>query len=121
MKQFLTLCTKNVHFTYDHTIYQQNNEVTMGSPLGPVLSEIFMVELKNSLVPTLNESMTLWQRFIDDTITFVKNDSIAYVLDQSNNFHKRIQFTYEVEHSNKLPFLDVLLIKNANNLDTKPI
>ena len=69
-----------------------------------------MVKRKNSLVLILNESMTLWRRFIDDTITFVKNDSI-YVLDQLNNFHKRIQFTYEIEHNNKLPFLDVLLKK----------
>ena len=72
MKQLLTLCTKNVHFTYDNKVYQQNDGVAMGSPLGPVLSGIFMVELENSLVPTLNQSMTLWQRFVDDTITFVK-------------------------------------------------
>ena len=91
----------------------------MWSPLGPVLSGIFMVELENSLVPKLNESMTLWQRFIDNTITFVKNNSIAYVLDQLNSFHEQIQFTYEVEHNNKLPFLDVLLIKNANKIDTR--
>ena len=90
----------------------------MRSSLGPVLSGIFMVELENSLVPKLNESMTLWQRFIDNTITFVKNNSIAYVLDQLNSFHEQIQFTYEVEHNNKLPFLDVLLIKDANKIDT---
>ena len=116
MKQLLTLCTKNVHFTYDNKVYQQNDGVAMGSPLGPVLSGIFMVKLENSLVPTLNESMTLWQRFVDDTISFVKNDSIAYVLDQLNSFHEQIQFTYEVEHNNKLPFLDVLLIKNPNKI-----
>ena len=40
--------------------------------LSLVLSGIFMVELENSLVPTLNQSMTLWRRFVDDTITFVK-------------------------------------------------
>ena len=79
---------KNVHFTYDNKVYQQNDGVAMGSPLGPVLSGIFMVELENSLVPTLNESMTIWRCFVDDTITFVKNDSIAYVLDQLNSFHK---------------------------------
>ena len=59
IKQLLTLCTKNVHFTYNNTVYQQNDGVTMGSPLGPVLPGIFMVELENSLVPKLNESMTL--------------------------------------------------------------
>ena len=109
---------KNVHFTYDNKVYQQNDGVALGSPLGPVLSGIFMVELENSLVPTLNESMTLWRCFVDGTITFVKNDSIAYVLDQLNSFHEQIQFTYEVERNNKLPFLDVLLIKNANQIDT---
>ena len=109
---------KNVHFTYDNKVYQQNDGVAMGSPLGPVLSGIFMVELENSLVPTLNESMTIWRCFVDGTITFAKNDSIAYVLDQLNSFHEQIQFTYEVERNNKLPFLDVLLIKNANKIDT---
>ena len=105
MKQLLTLCTKNVHFTYDNKVYQQNDGVAMGSPLGPVLSGIFMVKLENSLVPTLNESMTLCQRFVDDNITFVKNDSIAYVLDQLNSFHEQIQFTYEVEIITNCPFL----------------
>ena len=51
-------------------------------------------------------------------ITFVENDSIVYILDQLSNFHEQIQFTYEVEHNNKVPFLDVLLIKNANDIHT---
>ena len=111
MKELLTL-----RFNYDNNVYQQNDGVAIGSQLGPILSGIFMVELENSLEPALNESMTLWWRFVDDTITFVKNDSIAYVLDQLNSFHEQIQFTYEVEHNNKLPFLDVLLIKNPNKI-----
>ena len=90
----------------------------MRSSLGPVLSGIFMVELENSLVLTLNESITLWQRFVDGSIMFVKNDNIDCTLDQLNSFHEQIQFTYEVEHNNKLPFLDVLLIKDANKIDT---
>ena len=108
---------KKVHFTYDNTVYQQNDEVAMVSPLSPVLSGIFMVKLENDLVRALNKSMTLWH-FADDAITSVKNNTIVYVLDQLNNFHERIQFTYEVEHNSKIPFLDVLLIKNANNIDT---
>ena len=51
-------------------------------------------------------------------ITFVENDSIVYILDQLSNFHEQIQFTYEVEHNSKVPFLDVLLITNANDINT---
>ena len=106
-----------MHFIYNNAAYQQDDGATMGSLLGPVLSGIFMVELENSLIRTSNESMTLSQQFVDDTITFVKNDSIAYVLDQLINSKSQIQFTYEVEHNNKPPFLDVLLTKNASNMD----
>ena len=45
MKQLLTFCTKNMCFTYDNEVYQQNNGVAMRSQLWPVFSEIFMVEL----------------------------------------------------------------------------
>ena len=45
MKVLLTWCTKNVHFTFDNRIYEQNDGVGMGSPLGPVLGCIFLVKL----------------------------------------------------------------------------
>ena len=57
-------CTKNVQFTYDNTVYHQNDGVVTelfvftGTDL--VWNIYFMVELENSLVQTLNESMTLW-------------------------------------------------------------
>ena len=47
----LILCTKNVHFTFNEEIYKQMDSVTMGSPLSPVLADIFMVELENNIVP----------------------------------------------------------------------
>ena len=88
MRKLLTLFTKKCAITYDKTVYQQNDGADKGSPLGPVLSGTFMSELENSLVPTLNENMALWRRIIDGTITFVKNDSIGYILDQLNSFHE---------------------------------
>ena len=40
MKELLLLCTKEVHFAFSHGIYQQNDDVAMGSPLGPVLARL---------------------------------------------------------------------------------
>ena len=54
MKDMLILCTKNVHFSMNGDIYLQIDGVAMGSPLGPVLAGIFMVELERSLVPKLS-------------------------------------------------------------------
>ena len=44
MKKFLTLSTKNVHFTLNNKIYVQNGGVVMGSHLGPILANVFIVE-----------------------------------------------------------------------------
>ena len=69
MKHLLILCTKNVHFTYNNNTYIQNDGVAMGSPLGPVLAGIFMVDLERNILPTLSDVMTSWKRYVDDTIS----------------------------------------------------
>ena len=46
IKELLNLCTKSVHFAFHGNIYVQNDDVSMGSALGTVLANIFMVELE---------------------------------------------------------------------------
>ena len=79
-KDLITLCTKNVLFTFNNEIYQQRDSVAMGSPLGSLLAGITMVELENSIVPKLNSHLHFWKRYVDDTLTIVKEESINHVL-----------------------------------------
>ena len=44
MKDLITLCTNNVPFTFNNEIYRQSDGIAMGSPLGPVLAGIIMVD-----------------------------------------------------------------------------
>ena len=53
MKEMLTLCTKNVLFTYNRNIFVQTDGVAMVSWLGPVLADIFMIELEKTLLPDI--------------------------------------------------------------------
>ena len=50
MREMLLLCTKKAYFSYNHDIYIQRDGVAMGSPLGPVFSGIFMMNLEKLLV-----------------------------------------------------------------------
>ena len=76
VKDLLILCTKSDNFSMNGDIYLQIDGVVMGSPLGPVLAGIFMVELERSLVPKLSNYIKLWKQFVDDTITFANIEAI---------------------------------------------
>ena len=90
VKKLLILCTTNVHFTLNNEIYVQNVGVAMGSTLGPILGNVFMVELENTLVPRLHEHVKKWRRFVDDTFAYVRNESTDYVLTTLNSFYPNI-------------------------------
>ena len=60
--------------------------------------------------------MNLWKRYVDDTISIIKETSIAHVLTVLNIFHKNTEFIYEMEENEKIAFLDVLIIRNNNTL-----
>ena len=58
MLYLLLWCTKNAHFCFGSDIYQQNDGVVIGSPLGPVLAGIFMVELETRIIPTVTDNIS---------------------------------------------------------------
>ena len=113
-KKLLEICTKEMHFSFNGVIYRQVDGVAMGSPLGPVLANVFMVELERTLVPQLEGSVALWHRYVDDTFTIIKKEKVEEVLERLNSFHDSIKFTYEKEKDGIISFLDVKVITKAN-------
>ena len=77
-----------------------------------------MVELERSVIPGLANKLNNWKRYVHDTISSINIDSIDYVLPKLNNFHKNIQFTVEVEKEGRTSFLDVLMIRDKDNIET---
>ena len=63
----------------------------MGSTLGPILAEVFMVQLKNMLIPKLKQHIKNWRHYADDTYVNVKNGSMDYVLSMLETFHPNIK------------------------------
>lgn len=119
LKELLELCTKQLHFSFNGEMYRQADGVAMGSPLGPVIANIFMSELENELVPQLGEKMSLWLRYVDDTFTVLGENEVINIKAILNNFHPNINFTHEIEIGSTISFLDVKVTRNnANNFST---
>ena len=47
LKKLILLCTENVQFLFNNDIYRQKDGVAMGSPIGPLLADVFMSKLEN--------------------------------------------------------------------------
>ena len=90
----------------------------MSSPPGPVLAKIFMVEIEQNIITTLSNNISLWKRYVDDTICFIKLTSISKVL-ETLSYHKNIKFTIQTKTENKVSFLHVLLICSNSMITTK--
>ena len=106
------LCMEENYFTFRGEFFKQTQGAPMGNPLSPFLSELFMANLEKELEEKglLPEK---WWRYVDDIFCIIKKDSLPVVLDVINNAHKNIKFTCERENEGKLPFLDIIVIRQT--------
>lgn len=119
LHKLFEICLAQNYFKYDSKFYSQNSGLPMGSPLSPLLSDIFMDHLENEII--LNNDLSkkhviFWFRFVDDIIVGFNgtNRQIEQYLSFLNNIHQNMKFTVEIESNSSLNFLD-LTIKRQNN------
>ena len=97
MKKLLKdCCTKNA-FSFNNTIYEQIDSVSMGSYLGPVLANIIMTELETVIVDKLFTANLLkfYIPYVDDTLALIKESDINIVLKKLNSSQPSLKFTVD--------------------------
>ncbi len=59
------LCVKFTYFCYQDQFYEQIEGVSMGSPLSPILANIFMENLEDNAISTFPFQPSLWCRYLN--------------------------------------------------------
>ena len=115
LKKLILMCTENVQFRFNNEIYRQKDGVAMGSPLGPLLADVFISKLETKVLHPLIEKFSLYCRYMDDIFVIASvNISPDEVLNQFNAAHTSVNLTSELETDGKLNFLDVNVVKTPD-------
>ncbi|CAH8544682.1 unnamed protein product [Dicrocoelium dendriticum] len=110
LKELLLRCTFNVQFLFNGELYRQCDGVAMGSPLGPLLADIFMGMLEQGKLKPAISSLGLYCRYVDDIFVLLQSSgSIDELTNTFNQGHPAIKFTSEVEQNGRFHFLDVAM------------
>ena len=106
--EMLTLCVTTTAFQLGTEHYQQKEGMAMGSPLSPVIANIYMEFIEDLALRTAQQTPTLWLRYVDDTfVLWNHGENITSFLTHLNSLRPSIQFTMEREKNSRLAFLDV--------------
>jgi hypothetical protein len=110
-------CMFSTYFIYEGQFYKQKSGAPMGSPLSPVIANIFMEKFETDALLSAPLTPRCWYRYVDDVFVVWQHgrDALNVFLNHLNSLHVNIKFTIEIEVLKKLPFLDVLVERKNNN------
>ena len=109
---FLRFCLTTTSFRYNNQYFKQLDGVAMGSPISPIVADIFMQDFEDRAFTKYERIPRIWKRFVDDVIVVIRKDDSQAVLNHLNSQHRKIQFTMEEEENGSLPFMDVRFTRN---------
>ena len=118
LRKLFRIATSETHFTFNGSIFDQIDGVAMGSPLAPVLANLFMgFHEQNWIEQATNVKPIFYKRYVDDIFAVFESDADAFY-SYLNTRYENIKFTFEKEKDNKLSFLDILINNNESDLQT---
>ena len=117
----LEFCLKSTSFVFNGQYYQQMEGAAMGSPLSPIVDNIFMESFEKEALETASHPPSLWNRYVDDTFVIQEEQYKNEFFHHINSLDDNIKFTAETTNADgSIPFLDTLVTPQSDgSLATK--
>ncbi len=112
--ELLKCCLNTTYFLYDGEFYTQTEGAAMGSPVSPLVANLFMEDFEERALSSFPQPPRFWGRYVDDTFVIIERDQLTPFTDHINTLHPAIKFTIERETDSKLPMLDVLVNRKVS-------
>ena len=119
LQERFRIATSGTDFTFDGCIYDRIDGVAMGSPLAPVLANLFMgFHEQNWIEQATNLKPIFYKRYMNNIFAVFESESdvdefYSYLKTRNQNN----KFNFKKEEDNKLTLLDIY-INNESDLQT---
>ena len=70
----LEFCLTNTYFSFQGMLYEQTEGAAMGSPICPIVANIFMEDFETRALATSPCTPKIQKRFVDDAFTVIKKN-----------------------------------------------
>ena len=106
----LEFCLRSTYFTFQDRLYEQEEGAAMGSPISPIVADLFMENFEKRAIESSPHPPCFWRRFVDDTFTIIYTAHKERFLEHLNSIDDHIHFTSEdTRPDGYMTFLDILI------------
>ena len=119
--EMLSLTTKESIILFDMAFYTHVDGVAIGSPLGPSLANPFSCHHETKRLNDCPEKFKpmFYKRYVDNIfVLFKRPEHVKTFVDYMNSKHKNINFSFETEKDEKMPFLYVNVFRENGKFVT---
>ena len=115
----LRFVLNTTYFKFRGQIYQQKFGAAMGSPVSPIVANLYMEHLEQRAIETAPAECKprIWKRYVDDILAVIPSgqaDNLKEHLNQVDGTES-IKFTVEEEVDSSIAFLDTRLSRDVDN------
>ena len=115
--ELLDCCLTTTYFTFEGQFYQQKEGAAMGSPVSPIVANLFMEDFEERALALFHTPPRYWGRYMDDTMTVLNESVVEDFSAHLNKLHPAIQFTREVEENGSIAMLDTRITRTDTGLE----
>ena len=108
----------NCIFCFNKKFYKQLQGAAIGSPVSPVIANIYMEYFESLAIPTSPTLTKWWFRYVDDVHSATSKDQVNKLQEHPNSINPHITFTIELPGIDRVPFLDTLTKPTPNSIES---
>ena len=103
--KLLEFCLVNTYFLFNGQFFEQTKGAAMGSPVSPIVANIYMEAFEERALSTALHSPKIWKRYVDDTFVVQLQSQRDEFFHHINQVDTSIKFTMEEAGPNgSIPF-----------------